>query len=369
METADLKYKIGIGLIPKIGPVLTKRLIAYTGSIEAIFHEKKRVLAKIPGIGEKLTQYLINQEVLERAETEIEYISRNNIKALFYLDKEYPERLKNCEDAPVILFIKGEVDLNNDKVVSIVGTRNATAYGREKCNQLVTDLAERKHNPLIISGLAYGIDICAHKASLRNGLKTAAVLGHGLTFIYPAMHRAISHEIVEHGALISDFVSDQKPEPGNFIKRNRIIAGLADATIVVESGERGGALITADIANSYNRDVFAFPGRIGDKYSTGCNKLIKTNKAALIESVNDLEYIMGWQMNELKKTAQKQLFVQLSPDEEKIVKNLQEKGDLSIDQLCVSCEMPVSKVSALLLNLEFSGVVQCLPGKLYRYLK
>jgi DNA processing protein len=312
---------------------------------------------------------LLNQKVLERAEKEIEYIDRNRIKAMFYLDKDYPERLRNCEDAPVILFVKGEINLNNHKVVSIVGTRNATAYGREKCTQLVADLAERKHNPLIISGLAYGIDICAHKASLKNGLKTAAVLGHGLTFLYPAVHRAISREIEEHGALISDFVSDQKPEPGNFIRRNRIIAGLADATIVVESGERGGALVTADIANSYNRDVFAFPGRTNDKYSVGCNKLIKTNKAALIENVKDLEYIMGWQMQETKRSAQKQLFVQLNPEEEIIVNNLQENGDQSIDQLCINCEMPVSRVSALLLNLEFSGVVHCLPGKMYRYIK
>ena len=361
-----LKYKIGIGLIPLIGCKIAKRLIAYTGSVEAIFNEKKGSLLKIPGIGEGIANAIVKQNIMEEAEKEIEFINKYNINTLFYLDNNYPERLQHCEDAPVILFVKGSVDLNPGKVISIVGTRNATRYGREMCNKIVSGLSEHHHDIVIVSGLAYGIDVCSHKAALKNNLLTVAVLGHGLSTIYPAGHNDVAKKIIKQGALVTEFTSNMGPEKQNFVQRNRIIAGLSDATLVVESDVRGGALITADLANSYYRDVFAIPGRSEDKYSSGCNKLIKTNKAALLESVEDIEYIMGWDREKEKpRTTQRQLFTKLVPEEQLIYNLLKEQGDLTIDILCLKANMPVSKVSAILLNMEFAGVVRSLPGKIY----
>jgi DNA processing protein len=369
MQPDNLKYKIGIGLIPKIGPVLAKRLISYCGSIEGVFRERSRNLSKIPGIGEKLASYIIDNNIIETAEKEIEFILNNNIKSLFYLDENYPERLKHCYDAPVIIFIKGATDFNRQKILAIVGTRSATGYGRDLCNKLVEDLARNNHDVLIVSGLAYGIDICAHRAALSNGLETIAVLGHGHAVIYPSVHTGIAGKIISHGALITDFPSYELPERNNFIKRNRIIAGLSDAVLVAESGEKGGALITADIANSYNRDVFAFPGRVNDRYSAGCNRLVKTNKAALIENYKDLEYILGWQPDHTEAcNPQKKIFFDLNNEESKILNEIEKNSELTIDQISLNCNMSVSKVSALLLNLEFKGLVKCLPGKIYKSL-
>jgi DNA processing protein len=367
MDTNQLRYKIGIGLIPKIGPVLTKRLVAYCGSAEQVFRAKKAALARIPGIGEKIAEYIITNRKLDVADIEIDFIDRNQIKALFYLDDNYPERLRQCEDAPVVLYIKGDTLLNRKKVISIVGTRNPTDYGRNLTRELVEELSVTYPDVLVVSGLAYGIDICAHKAALRNNLDTVAVLGHGLSRLYPASHREVASQIARKGALITEFLHDEKPESINFVKRNRIIAGLADATLVMESGEHGGALITADIANSYNRDVFAFPGRVSDPYSTGCNRLIKTNRAALLENFADLVYQMGWQQaGKQPEILQKSLFLELSEDESSLVTLLRNNISLTIDQIALHAGMPVSKVSSQLLNLEFKGVVKCLPGKVYR---
>ena len=367
MDSDLLRYKIGIGLIPKIGPVLTRRLIAYCGSAEGVFREKKTRLAKIPGIGEKLVDHIVNHKNLDAVDIEIDFISKHNITALFYLDEGYPERLRQCEDAPVILYIKGKADLNRKKVLSIVGTRNPTDYGRNLTREFVESLAASYPDILIVSGLAYGIDICAHKAALKNNLETTGILGHGLSVLYPSAHREVARQMVEKGALITEFRHDEKPESPNFVKRNRIIAGLADATIVIESGEQGGALITADIANSYNRDVFAFPGRISDKYSTGCNRLIKTNRAALIESLCDLEYLMGWQKTENTSDAvQKELFTELDADETSLFTLLKQAPHMTVDQLALHSNIQISKTSAVLLNLEFKGLVKCLPGKVYK---
>lgn len=362
-----LKYKIGISLIPGIGSINAKKLIAYTGSIEGVFREKKKNLLKIPGIGESLAENIVNQKVLAEAEKEIAFINRYEIRYHFYLDEDYPARLKNCEDGPIILFYKGQTDFNQARILSIVGTRSATDYGKECCNKLIDDLKARNHQVLIVSGLAYGIDICAHRAALRNGFETVAVLGHGLATLYPSAHKATAKEIVKQGALVTDFVSNTEPDRNNFVKRNRIIAGLADATLVVESGVKGGALITADIAGSYNRDVMAFPGRCTDSCSQGCNWLIKTNKAALIESAEDLEYLLGWEPPKSKKAAvQTELFAEISPEEKQIIESLRETGELPIDSICLKTDMSMSKVSALLLNLEFAGMVRTLPGKVYR---
>ena len=369
MKDDNLKYKIGIGLIPKIGPVLARRLISFCGSIEGVFREKGRTLTKIPGIGEKLAGYITDNSVMERAEEEVEYITNNNIKSLFYLDVDYPERLKHCDDGPVIIFVKGDAGFNGPKVLAVVGTRNASGYGKDMCDKLVQDMARNNHDVVIVSGLAYGIDICAHKAALKNNLRTMAVLGHGHARIYPAVHEEAARRIISSGALISEFLHDEVPEPNNFVRRNRIIAGLSDAVVVVESGERGGALITADIANSYNRDVFAFPGKVTDRYSAGCNRLIKTNKAALIEDYQDLEYILAWQSDRpVSCSPQKRLFVDLKDDESRILNVVERHSELTIDQISLYCDMPVSKTSALLLSLEFNGLVKCLPGKVYKSL-
>jgi len=363
----DIQLKIALSLIPKVGPLLVRRLVAYTGSVEAVFREKKRILEKVPGIGVVKASQIETEKLLKEAENEVEYIRESGITALFYLDKEYPLRLRECEDAPVILYIKGEVDLNASKILSIVGTRNASDYGRSCTEELIDFLAERYPDLIVVSGLAYGIDITAHKAALKYKLNTIAALGHGFEFMYPSLHASIAKKILEQGALITEFRSDCKPEPGNFISRNRIIAGLADATIVVESAEKGGALITADLANSYNREVFAFPGRGIDTYSRGCNNLIKNNKAALIECGADVELAMGWYQDKKRPdSVQKELFVQLTGEEEKILNYLNVHGDSALDEISVSLQIPVAKTSASLLNMEFSGLVRPLPGKYFR---
>ncbi len=364
----SLIYQIAVSQIPGIGNINAKKLISKVGSAEGIFKEKKQNLLKINGIGNALVKNIINNRSLEKAEKEIEFIKKYNIDVRYYLDENYPNRLKHCEDSPIILFIKGKVDFENPKIISIVGTRSATHYGKEICEKLVNALSERGHSAIIISGLAYGIDTTAHKAALKYGLDTIAVLAHGLNTIYPVQHKTYAKKIIKQGALVTDFTSDIGPERGNFVKRNRIIAGLSDATIVIESGERGGALITADIANSYNRDVFAIPGNIPNFYSKGCNKLIKTNKAALLENIDDLEYILGWEIKSKKNNIQKKIFVELSTDEKKIYELLKNETQLPIDQICCQAEMPVSKVSPILLNLEFNGLVKSLPGNIYRYL-
>lgn len=369
MNTNSLKYKIGITLIPGIGSITAKKLIAYCGGPENVFSATKKTLLKIPGIGKYLSEVVINQSVIDQAEKEIEFITKHHIKPLFYLDAEYPERLKNCPDSPVILFTRGNVDLNHPKIISIVGTRNASEYGKEITELIIRQLSERNHDPVIVSGLAYGIDITAHRMALKNNLKTIAVLGHGLTSIYPSVHTKTAKEIILHGALATEFTHEQKAESPNFVKRNRIIAGLADATIVIESGEKGGALITADIANSYNRDVFAIPGRINDERSAGCNKLIKINRAALLEKVEDIEYLMGWDVAQVKnQVLQGTLFNQLSAEEKLLVDILKSKGDCFIDDLAFQSNLPSSVVSSVLLNLEFAGFVKNLPGKIFRLL-
>ena len=314
-------------------------------------------MEKIPGIGEVKASLFNADKLLREAEKEMAYIQKEEIKPLFYLDRDYPVRLRECEDAPVILYVKGDIEFNVPKIISIVGTRNASDYGKSCTEEIVSYLAAHP-DLLVTSGLAYGIDITAHKAALKNNLKTIAALGHGFKFIYPSLHANYAKKIVAQGALVTEFQSDRKPDPGNFVSRNRIIAGIADATVVIESAKKGGALITADLAISYNREVFAVPGRGTDTLSGGCNALIKQNKAALVENGTDIELAMGWFREKRKPgSIQKSLFVQL---------NLGEKGDSALDDISILLEMPVAQVSATLLNLEFSGLIRTLPGKYYR---
>lgn len=362
----QLIYKIGITLIPGIGDVTAKKLIAYCGGVEAVFKEKIKALLKVPGIGQTLAETIVNNKVLSRAEKEIKFIEKYKITPLFFLDTDYPERLKHAEDGPVMLYYKGTGSFNVPKVVAIVGTRTATEYGKKICRNLVEGLAPL--NVLVVSGLAYGIDICAHRVALEMGLTTVGVIGHGLDMLYPQTHRTIAEKMIKNGGLLTDFVSESQFIPENFPKRNRIVAGLCDAVIVVEAAKKGGALITADIANSYNRDVFAFPGRVGDHYSEGCNNFIKTNRAALIQSVDDLIYIMGWEerKEKRKQSIQKQLFVDLSAEEKSVVEFLGNEGTMSVDMISSNVNLPASKVAAVLLNLEFLGIIRCMPGKIYQ---
>lgn len=359
----DLLYKIGVTLLDGVGDINAKKLIAACGGAKEVFHAKKEHLLKIDGIGDYIANAVVSQKVLTRAEKEIQFIEKNKIQALFYLDKNYPQRLKQCVDSPVMLYYKGNANLNNRKVISIVGTRKATEYGKQFCKELMEHL--QVHQPLIVSGLAYGIDICAHKESLKNNLETVAVLAHGLDDLYPGQHSSVADKMLEQGGLLSDFLSETKPDKENFPKRNRIVAGMCDAVVVVEAGITGGALITAEIANSYSRDVFALPGRIGDPFSAGCNKLIKINKAALIESYADISYLLGWQQEEVKAARQAKLFLDLSEEELMLVNYLKENGNLPIDELCYATNLSMSKAAVLLLNLEFNGVVKSLPGKIY----
>jgi len=362
MTPEELKYYIALSFIPGVGDIIAKNIIAYVGSAEGIFNEKKHNLLKIPKVGQILAESITNADTLKRAENEILFIEKHAIKALVFNEEHYPSRLKQCEDSPLVLYVKGNCSINAKKSIAIVGTRNATAGGKDICKQIVADL--KAHNALIVSGLAYGIDICAHKNALENQLDTVAVLGHSLDTIYPADHRSIAKEISGHGALITEHCSKTAIEKSNFVTRNRIIAGLTDATIVIESGEKGGALITVEYANAYNRDVFAIPGRITDKYSIGCNNLVKTNKAALISSVKDIEYALNWHSNDVKKKEiQKSLFIELTDDEKNILKILSLEQEINIDIISTRTKLPMNKVSAILLNLEFKGLVKSLPGK------
>lgn len=362
-----LKEKIALSLIPQVGPRLVRRLVAYAGSVEAVFENEKSWTSKIPGIGKRKAAQFNRQLLLDEAEEEIEYIRKEGISAHFYLDDHYPLRLKECEDAPIILYAKGNIDFNAGKILSVVGTRNATDYGRAVTESIISTLAETHSDLVIVSGLAYGIDITAHKAALKNNLSTIAALGHGMQFMYPSMHRNIADSIIKHGALVTEFKGGKKPDPGNFVSRNRIIAGLADATLIVESAERGGALITADIANSYNREVFAVPGKNTDHYSRGCNNLIKLNKAALVENALDIELAMRWVIPGKKSSSfQKELFIELNAEEKQIVDFLTLNGESCLDEISAFLDISVGKVSATLLHLEFNGIVRSLPGKQYQ---
>jgi len=362
----DLKYKIALSLVPGVGGVLARNLIAYVGNVEGIFSESFKALTKIPGIGEINAKRIHNANVLQLAEKELKFIDKHQIDLLFYTDIDFPRRLKNCIDAPILIYTKGKMKLDEQRIISIVGTRNATEYGKQICDDLIQQFFERNYKILVVSGLAYGIDIHAHKAALKYNIQTVGVVGHGLDRLYPSLHKEIARKMIKNGGLISDFPSGTNIDPSNFIRRNRIIAGLADATIVVESAQKGGALVTADIASSYNRDVFAFPGRSVDPYSKGCNNLIKNNGATLISGIDDLEYFMGWETENKEKSVQASLFPDLNESEQKIVDLLNKEGELFIDQISVLLDQPISRVSPILINLEFKNVLVSLPGQRYK---
>jgi DNA processing protein len=366
MSETLLKHKIALGQIPHIGDINARKLVSHFGSVEAIFSESYRTFVKIPGIGPGLAKYICDRTYLDNAEKEAEYVQKNNIKTYFYLDSDYPFRLRQCDDSPVIFFFKGNCDLDSAKMLSVVGTRNATTHGKELCDKIITGLAAGHPDLVIISGLAYGIDIAAHKAAISNNLHTVGVLAHGFGTLYPSIHKSSADAMIKKGGLLSDFLSDALPERNNFIKRNRIIAGLSDATLVVESGSKGGALITADIAASYNSDVLDVPGRPDDQWSAGCNDLIKSNKAALTQCSDDIEYFLDCNPEKMKQPVQRMLFSELEDNEKLVFELISKEGELPIDVICRSLEMPIYKLSSLLLQMEFKGLLKCYPGNLYR---
>jgi len=359
-----LLYQIAFTIVPGIGDRVGKKLISYCGSVEAVFKEKKDALLRIPGIGKATANSIINHTSFERAEQEINFIIKNKIKPLFYTDSEYPQRLLNCEDGPLMLYYKGKANLNKKRIISFVGTRRATTEGQMNCDRFIEGMV--KKDVLIVSGLAYGIDSFAHKKAISEGIETVGVLGHGLDRIYPSQNKKLAANMIEQGGLLTEFKSGTKPDRENFPQRNRIVAGISDAVVVVESAASGGALITADIANSYNRDVFAIPGRLTDVYSEGCNRLIKINKAALAESPKDIAYIMGWDDSKSNVKSQRELFITLSPEQKQVLHIIEKNKKISIDNIAMLSKLSTSKVASALLTLEFEGLIQGLPGKLYK---
>jgi DNA processing protein len=361
---SELQYQIALTQVPAIGDVHAKALINQFGSVEAIFSAKKRHLESLEGIGTVRAKSIKEFAAFDKAAEEIEFIKKYKITPLFLSDKNYPQRLLNCYDSPTMLYYKGNADLNTLKIIAVVGTRTHDEYGKFATEKLIADLAGE--DILVVSGLAYGIDSIAHKAALKNNLETVGVLAHGLDRIYPSQNSSLAKQMISHGGLLTEFNSYTKPDKQNFPLRNRIVAGISDAVIVAETGIKGGSLITAELGNGYNKDVFAFPGKITDSKSEGCNFLIKNNKAALLTSADDLLENMGWKKKrpvQVKK--QNELFIELSPDEKTIVNILQQQP-VHIDELFIRSKLSSSAVAAALLTLEMNGIVTSLPGKVYK---
>ncbi|MBS1729588.1 MAG: DNA-protecting protein DprA [Bacteroidetes bacterium] len=360
----SLLYQIALTQIPGIGPVQAKQLLKQLGSPENIFKEKISALSRLENIGAVRARNIKSFTHFKAFEKEIKFIEKNNITPLFIQDEHYPKRLLNCYDPPIMLYFRGNADLNASKIISIIGTRIHSDYGKMFTEKLISDLSSL--NVLIVSGLAYGIDTIAHKASLKNALNTIAVLAHGLQSIYPASHTDIAKEMCDRGGLLTEYMSSEKPDKHNFPKRNRIVAGIADATIVIETAIKGGSMITAELANNYNRDVFAVPGKTIDPKSAGCNYLIKNNKAALLTSARDLIEYMSWENAAPKKKIQKELFIEFSDEEKKILQLFSVKEVMHIDDIYLQSGLNSSTVAAAILNLEFQNVLSSLPGKLYK---
>lgn len=350
--------------IPHIGDVSAKKLIRFCGGPKAVFSAKKEQLLKIEGIGTYTLEGLHDSRHLRAAEAEYEYFRNQGIEYTYFQQSEYPRYLKHCIDGPILLFKKGAIRLEGRKIISVVGTRNITSYGKAFCERFIADIAPL--NPIIVSGFAYGVDIAIQKASIAHGLQTIGCLAHGLNQIYPKAHAKYVTDVERNGGFMTEFWSTSNPDRENFLKRNRIIAGMAEATVVIESAEKGGSLVTADIAHGYHRDVFAVPGRANDTYSLGCNNLIKQQKAQMLTSAADLVYLLGWDLEERKaEPIQKQLFVEMSETEKSIYGYLQQGGKQLLDSIALECGLPVFKVSSTLLNMEMKGVVRPLPGKLF----
>jgi DNA processing protein len=370
MNDSVLKYAIALSKLKGVGAIKAKNLMAHAGGYEQVFNLSVNDLNKIPGVGTLSAKTIHNQfnckQLFEEVNKELKFIEKNNITPYIFKEENYPINLAQCEDGPIVLYSTGNIDFNKTKILSVVGTRKITEYGKDVCKQLLEGFTN--DDVLVVSGLAYGVDSFTHQMCVDSGIQTVGVLAHGLDRIYPATNKSLATKMCNNGGLVTEFMSGTNPDRENFPKRNRIIAGLADATLVIESAKKGGSLITAEIANSYSRDVFAVPGKIGDVYSEGCNYLIKTNKAHLVNSVADINYIMNWDVNKKKsKPVQKKIFLDLSEDENKIKKVFETNELLSIDSINAQTDLSISTVAITLLELEFKGAVKSLPGKIYKW--
>ena len=363
-------YRLALSRIPGIGLITAHKIIEGVESVTWLFKHRKEVMDALSGATPLLVKALDCPDVLRACEKEMKFAEDNHISCLISTDTGYPSRLLECNDAPTVLFYRGNADLNRLHVISVVGTRRATNYGRDLCESFVRDLESLIPDALIVSGLAYGIDITAQRACLTHGLDTVAVLAHGLDRIYPSVHRDTAAEMVRHGGLVTEFTSGTNPDRQNFVMRNRIIAGMADATIIVESANKGGALITASIARSYNRECFTFPGRVGDEYSTGCNRMIRLNQAALIESAEDLADAMNWSDTVKagrRQPVQRELFPTFTEEEQRVLNALSGMDNgMQINSLSQSTDIAVHKLAGILLELEAKGVVRVCAGDYYR---
>ena len=365
LSKTELLYTLALQCVPNLGDTSAKKLLQHVGSAEGIFKENKNTLLKIDGIGAFKLKDLSEKRFLDTAEEELRYMEANGIAFSYFKDKAYPEKLKHCMDGPILFFHSGNIDLQNKRILSIVGTRNITTYGTTFCEKLIEELAPL--NPVIISGFAYGVDITAHKAAMDNGMQTIGCLAHGFTQIYPKQHKRYIAKVKENGGFITEFWSSDSFDRSNFLKRNRIIAGMSEATIVIESAEKGGSLVTADIANSYNREVFAVPGRATDPQSRGCNNLIKSQQAHLLTGAADVIYMLGWELqSNTPKPQQTKLFVELTNEEKVVYKYLKTTKKDMLDSIALECNIPTFKAATILFNMEMKGVVRPLPGKLFQ---
>ena len=361
----QLYYTIAATQLKGLGPRRIREIIAHMGSIDALFTESLEELRKLPVIGHLFKNQSVREKALDIAEKEMLFISQNNISAFIYTDDAYPFRLKQCDDAPIVLYVKGDSSFSNKHYLSIVGTRRMTSYGKALCEKLIAEIAQQHPQVTIVSGLAYGIDVTSHKAALENNLPTIGVIAHGLEKIYPSNHTLIAKEIYEHqGSIVTEYASETFIDPANFVQRNRIIAGLSDAVVIIESAEHGGALFTAVAAQEYNRDVYAFPGRVNDTFSMGCNQLIRNNKAQLINNADELLKSLNWSQTKQVVDTQQQLFIELTEDEKLVVEKLY-TAPMHINHLAQLLGLPIGRALARLTQMEFKGIIQSTPGSMY----
>lgn len=359
----NILNNIALTMVPEIGPVMAKLLISYCGSAEAVFKASKRELLKIPGVGPKTVDKIVSSDTFERAENQMKYLSNHKGKAVVFHSDEYPQRLKHFDSSPLVLYLKGNMNLNHKRTVAIIGTRKPTEQGKINCEKLIEGLQD--YGVQIISGLAFGIDTCAHKKSVETNTETIGVMGHGLDILYPAENRKLVSKMFHNGGVLTEFPINTRPDRENFPMRNRIIASMSDVVIVVESKRKGGSIITAEFANTYSKDVFAIPGRTTDEASEGCNKLIKQHKANLLESAADIGYIMRWDETDKSRIVQKSLFIDFTEEEQKLIDILNAKDSVTVDELSHLLKLPHSNLANMLLNLEFKGAIRSLPGKKY----
>jgi DNA processing protein len=364
MTDQEIIYHIALSMHTKVGPITAKSLIAYCGSIESVFKESKKNLVKIPGVGEAFVKVFDPKAQLAKAESEYSFCQKNDVQVLTYIQTDYPKRLTYFEQSPIVLYYKGQAKLNHYRTVAFVGTRLPSEYGKIMCDRIIEGIAP--YDTIVISGLAFGIDATAHRQCVALNIPTIGVMGHGHDRIYPSDHKSLAKKMIDGGGgILTEFPINTKPDRENFPMRNRIIAALSDVIVVVESKRSGGSIITAEFGNEYNKDVFALPGHVNEELSEGCNKLIKQNKAHLIESASDISYIMRWDEIDAGKVIQKQLFVDLDDKETMAVQILRDNKEISIDALTYKMNLQPSEVSSILLGLEFKGLVRTMPGKKY----